>query len=122
MGKSTIGWIDPRARGGAARRELWELVARYEGISFEDFEGQRRELSKALVARHASGVIGGVAAARIFTVGSGRPRGAPGPIEKIRFTSLATWVCLDRSRRGAGRTEGAQSCRRASSLSARCAF
>jgi hypothetical protein len=71
MDKGTVGWIDPRALDGEGRRELWEFVARYEGISFEDFERQRQELSKALVARYASGAIGGVAAARIFTVGSG---------------------------------------------------
>jgi hypothetical protein len=71
MGKSTVGWFDPSGLDGDGRRELWEFVARYEAISFEDFERQRRELSKALLARHASGAIGGVVAARIFTVGSG---------------------------------------------------
>lgn len=68
MAKRSVGWIDPRALDGAGRRELWELVARYESLSFEEFERQCRELSTALVARHASGAIGGVVAARIFTV------------------------------------------------------
>jgi hypothetical protein len=71
MGQGTIGWIDPRALDGAGRRELWGFVARYEDLSFEDFERQCQELSRALIARHASGAIGGVAAARIFTVGRG---------------------------------------------------
>jgi hypothetical protein len=68
-GKKTLTWIDPRSLDEEAQRELWRFVARYEELSFDDFERRISELSTALVARHASGAIGGIVAARIFTVG-----------------------------------------------------
>ncbi|MDF2697782.1 MAG: hypothetical protein K0S65_6165 [Labilithrix sp.] len=66
-GREMLTWIDPRALDREERQELWNFVARYEDLSFGDFEDRIEGLSTALIARHDSGAIGGIVAARIFT-------------------------------------------------------
>jgi hypothetical protein len=89
--RTTIGWVDPRAFDDDARRELWRFVARHEDLAYDDFARRLDELSHVLVGRYASGEIGGLVAARIFTVRHG---GAD------RTVVWGEWGLLDRPFRG----------------------